>query len=166
MTVTSAVWDVTTKLGQCFFLLHSFTDRRFVGFKDEVSNLSMACVLSFFRLFEIPRTIAHQATLSMGFSRQEYWSGLPFSPPGDLPDPGIDPESPELQADSLASEQLIWLLDCIFEYFFELNHNKVLQLWTICCINLCGPEILIYYQVTYWTFLSHSRGTNARSGGC
>ena len=44
--------------------------------------------------------------LSMGFSRQEYWSGLPFPSPGDLPDPGIEPESPALQADSLMSEPL------------------------------------------------------------
>ena len=43
-------------------------------------------------------------SLSMGFSRQEYWSGLPLSPPGDLPDPGIEPRSPTLQADSLPSE--------------------------------------------------------------
>ena len=48
--------------------------------------------------------IAHQAPLSMGFSRQEYWSGLPFPPPGDLPDPGIEPRSPALQADALTSE--------------------------------------------------------------
>ena len=39
-------------------------------------------------------TVAHQAPLSTGFSRQEYWSGLPFPPPGDLPDPGIEPASP------------------------------------------------------------------------
>ena len=45
--------------------------------------------------------VAHQASLSMGFSRQEYWSGLPFSFPQDLPNPGIKPESPALQADSL-----------------------------------------------------------------
>ena len=43
-----------------------------------------------------PWTVAHQAPLSMGFPRQEYWSGLPFPPPGDLPDPGIEPESPAL----------------------------------------------------------------------
>ena len=49
-------------------------------------------------------TVAHQATLSMGFSRQEYWSGLPFPSPGDLPDPGIEPRSPALQADALTSE--------------------------------------------------------------
>ena len=48
--------------------------------------------------------IAHQAPLSMGFYRQEHWSGLPFSSPGDLPDPGIKPWSPAFQADALPSE--------------------------------------------------------------
>ena len=51
-----------------------------------------------------PWTVAHQAPLPMGFSRQEYWSALPCPPPGDLPDPGIKPGSPALQADSLPSE--------------------------------------------------------------
>ena len=46
--------------------------------------------------FATPWTVAHQAPLSMGFSTQEYWSGLPFSSPGDLPDPGIKPVSPAL----------------------------------------------------------------------
>ena len=46
-------------------------------------------------------TVACQASMSIGFSRQEYWSGLPFSPPGDLPNPGIEPRSPALYADSL-----------------------------------------------------------------
>ena len=50
-----------------------------------------------------PWTVAHQAPPSMGFSRQEYWSGLPFPSPGDLPDPGIEPRSPTLQADALTS---------------------------------------------------------------
>ena len=49
-------------------------------------------------------TAAHQAPLSMGFSRQEYWSGFPFLSPGDLPDRGIEHRSPALQADSLPSE--------------------------------------------------------------
>ena len=52
----------------------------------------------------IPWTIARQAPLSVGFSRQECWSGLSFPSPGDLPDPGIRPRSPTLQADSLSSE--------------------------------------------------------------
>jgi len=51
-----------------------------------------------------PWTVAHQASLSTGFSRQEYWSGLPFPSPGDLPDPGIKPRSPALQEDSSPSE--------------------------------------------------------------
>ena len=51
-----------------------------------------------------PWTVALQAPLSMEFSRQEYWSGLPCPSPGDLPDPGMDPGSPALQADSLPSE--------------------------------------------------------------
>ena len=53
-----------------------------------------ACMLSPVWLFVIPPTVAHQAPLSMGFSRQEYWSGLPFPPSGDLRDPGIKPVSP------------------------------------------------------------------------
>ena len=77
-------------------------------------------MLSCVQLFATPWTIAHQAPLSMGFSRQEYWSGLPFPSPGDLPDPELELGSPELQADSLPlSHQgspglpiktLLWLL--------------------------------------------------------
>ena len=48
--------------------------------------------------------VAYQASLFMGFSRQEYWSGLPFPSPGDLPDPGTEPRSPALEADALTSE--------------------------------------------------------------
>ena len=61
-------------------------------------------LLSHVRLFETPWTAAYQASLSMGFSRQEYWSGLPFPSPEDLPDPGIKPGSPALEADALTSE--------------------------------------------------------------
>ena len=51
-----------------------------------------------------PWTVAHQAPQSMEFSRQEYWSGLPFPSPGGYPNPGIEPGSPTLQADTLPSE--------------------------------------------------------------
>ena len=61
-------------------------------------------LLSRVRLFATPWTVAHQASPSMGFSRQEYWSRLPVPSPGDLPDPGIEPRSPMLQADTLTSE--------------------------------------------------------------
>ena len=54
--------------------------------------------------FVTPWIVALQAPLSMGFSRQEYWHGLPFPSPGDLSDPGVEPGSPTLQADALPSE--------------------------------------------------------------
>ena len=58
------------------------------------------------RLFATPWTVAYQASPSMGFSSQEYWSGLPFPFPGDLPDPEIEPGSPALEADALTTEPL------------------------------------------------------------
>ena len=60
--------------------------------------------LSPVRLFATPWAVAYKAPLSMEFSRQEYWSGLPYPSPGDLPNPGIEPGSPALQADTLQSE--------------------------------------------------------------
>ena len=61
-------------------------------------------MLSRVQLFAIPLTTDYQAPPSMAFSRQEYWSGLPFPSPGDLLDPRIEPWSPTLQADALPSE--------------------------------------------------------------
>ena len=61
-------------------------------------------LLSRVQLFATLWTVAYQASLSVGFSRQEYWSGLPFPSPGDLPDPEIEPRSPTLEADALPSE--------------------------------------------------------------
>ena len=60
--------------------------------------------LSRVQLFATQWTVAYQPPPSMGFSRHEYWSGLPFPSPGDLPDPGIKPGSPTLEADALTSE--------------------------------------------------------------
>ena len=71
------------------------------------ATMETACMLrhfSCFWLFSTPWTVACQAPLSMGFSRQEYWSGLPSPPPGDLPDLEIEARSSALQADSLPSE--------------------------------------------------------------
>ena len=69
-------------------------------FKAKVKVKSLSRV----QLFVIPWTVAYQASLSMGFSRQECWSGLPFPSPGDLPNPGIEPRSPALQEHALPSE--------------------------------------------------------------
>ena len=60
--------------------------------------------LSRVQLFATPRTVAHQVSPSMEFSRQEYWTGLPFPSPGDVPDPEIEPRSPTLQVDSLPAK--------------------------------------------------------------
>ena len=71
-----------------------------------------------------PGTIAHQAPLSLGFSRQEYWSGLPFLSPENLPNPGIESGSPALQADSLLSELiLIILVSC--SYFSQSESKEI-----------------------------------------
>ena len=66
--------------------------------EGEVKSLSRV------QLFATPWTVAHQAPLSMGFSGQEYWSGLPFPSPEDLPDPAVEPSSLAWQADALTSE--------------------------------------------------------------
>ena len=88
----SCPWDspgTNTGVG-CHFLLQCM--------KVKVKSLSRV------RLFATPWTVAYQAPPSMGFSRQECWSGLPFPSPGDLPVPGIKPRSPALRADALPSE--------------------------------------------------------------
>ena len=70
-----------------------------------MSIVSEVKSLSRVRLFATPWTVAYQAPLSMGFSRQECWSGLPFPSPGDLPDPRMKPGSPALRADALPRDQ-------------------------------------------------------------
>ena len=69
-----------------------------------IINKELVKSLSRVRLFAIPWTVSYKAPLSMEFSRQEYWSGLPFPSPGDLPNPEIEPGSPTLQADAFPSE--------------------------------------------------------------
>ena len=71
-----------------------------MSFPPVVKVKSLSCV----RLFVTLWTVAYQASPSMGFSRQEYWSGLPFPSPGDLSNPGIEPRSPALEADALTYE--------------------------------------------------------------
>ena len=80
--------------------------------------------------FAIPWTVAHQAPLSMGFPRQEYWSGLPFPSARDIPDPGIKPSSSLSQEDSLPCELSILTLCCCCS-----AAAKSLQ----SCLTLCDP---------------------------
>ena len=76
-------------------------------------------LLSHVQLFATPWTVAHQAPPSMGFSRQEYWSGLSFPSPGDLPKPGIEPGSPTLQADYHLSHR-----DYVYTHLNLLNWQR------------------------------------------
>ena len=81
-------------------------------------------------LFATPWTLAYQASPSMGFSRQEYWSGLPFPSAGDLPDPGIELRSPSLEADALTSDPpgKKHIYFCFIDYakaFDCVDHNKL-----------------------------------------
>ena len=89
------------------------------------------------RLFATVWTVARQAPLSMGFSRQERWSGLPCRPPGDLPNPGIERRSPTLQADSLVSEPP----GKPFSEFTEKEKDKTKAAYSLCaCWLLVGSS--------------------------
>ena len=77
--------------------------------------------------------IAHQASLSIELSRQEYWSGLPCLPPGDLPNPGIKPRSSALQADSLPAEspgKSIYMYVCVCIYVYAGMYTYVYKIHT------------------------------------
>ena len=110
----SNLWDITTdtenKVSQTLHQISKSSSHTWVP-KDKKSGSTILLtkerkvkLLSHVRLFVTQWTVAHQAPLSMGFSRQEYWSGLPFPSTGDLPNPGIEPRSPVLQVDILSSE--------------------------------------------------------------
>ena len=115
---------------------------------SEVNSLSRV------RRLVTPWTVAYKAPLSMEFSRQEYMSGLPFPSPGDLPDPGIKPRSPALQADTLLSEppgklQIICLIPSkritYFSFFlFDLTrwvrHLRKLKLCSMYTVSHLSPS--------------------------
>ena len=86
-------------------IVHSVTESQ-TQLSTHTHTIMFMCAWSLSRvqLFSTPWPVAQQGPLFMGFSRQEYWSGLPFPPPGDLPNLGTEPGSPALQAGSLPSE--------------------------------------------------------------
>ena len=88
---------------------------------------SLSCAQLFVTLW----TVANQAPLSMGFPRQEYWSGLPFSPPRDLPDPEIKPTSPALQVDSLLLSHQGSLTKTVMIKFTEIEISRILPSFCI-----------------------------------
>ena len=101
-------WEAQSKMEN---IVGSLLDCRQINFPKQNQGKMKWCnseseseVAQCVRLFATLCTVAYQASLSMGFSRQEYWSGLPFPSPGDLPNPGIEPGSPASEADALTSE--------------------------------------------------------------
>ena len=119
----------------CWFPLVRYSQAKFIHFEGESK-----IVLSIIMKVKVPHScstlcdpmdyVACQASLSMEFSSQEYWSGLPFPSPGDLPNPGIKPGSPSLQADSLLSEpsgKPINILVVNFSLFYE--RKKIVSRW-------------------------------------
>ena len=114
-----------------------------------------------------PRAIVPQASLSMEFSRQEYWSGLPFTSPGYLPDPGIEPGSPKLQGEYLPSELTAWFNNYeVLFYVAVLDHTRhPRNIINICmyssvaqsCLTLCDPidcsmpGLHVHYQILVFT---------------
>ena len=112
-----------------------------------------------------PWTVACHTPLSMGFSRQEYWSGLPCPPRGDLPDPGIEPSSPALQADSLPLNHLIRSVKYVYvNPNFPINSTFLSPLGVHTfvphiCVSIYALQIRssIYYFL-FGEFLNLSRG--------
>ena len=127
-------------LGLCFVLYH-------------VCSILSTC-------FVTPWTIACQIPLSMGFSRQEYWSGLPFPPPGDLPDPGVEPTSPALIGRFFTTEQqgeALLLLEEVSNYV------------TLCDPRACSPpgssvHGIFQARILEWVAISSSRGSSQPRG--
>ena len=97
---------------------------------------------------ETPWTVAHQAPLSTGFFRQEYWSGLLFSPPGDLPDPGIKPTSPALAGRFFTTEP---------PGDKSLNNvsNECVLVWSV----ITKYHRLNGFNNRHWSFIFHSSGS-------
>ena len=132
----------------------------------EMLKWKKAKLLSRVRLFLTPSTVIYQPPLSVGFSRQEYWSGLPFPSAGDLSDPGIEPKSPTLQSDTLPSEppgkssMPIYVAKhiSIFQDSSEpsTDHDRLCTSKTV----LRGNNFpnLISTEVTYFSLLEHCFG--------
>ena len=108
-------------------------------------------------LFAMLWTAAHQSSLSMGFSKQEYWSGLPRPAPGDLHDPGIELGSPALQADSLPQSH--WESPHIpygYDIFYVFSSDQFTSV-TQSCLTLCNPmncstpDLPVHYQLLEFT---------------
>ena len=157
--------------------IHSFINRHSVASSCKMNNaaVNMVCtyVLSRFshvRLLMMLGNVARQAPLSMRFSRQEYWSGLPFPPPGDLPDPGIEPESfrsPALTEGFFTTSapgktkhgiQISFqFFFCVIKYFILLNYCcYTKRLYSICSYCKILAIFPVLYNINSFQYISRS----------
>ena len=125
--------------------------------KAELTHTHLSCHLVTQPCPTLCHPMVCQAPPSMGFSRQEYWSGLPCPPPGDLPDPGIEPRSPTWQADSLLSEPPGKPLLIVWGQTRHLQHSLMACTRACCrftCIQLCEILWTIAHQALLSTGFS------------
>ena len=121
-----------------------------------------ACVLSDVRVFATLWAVAHQSPLSMEFSRQEYWSGFPFTPPGDLPNPGIEPTSPALASRSFTTApprkpsvitvNCWFILSVLFRIYFFLGSCVFLNVCIFVIIAILLHFPFYYYEISFFVF--------------
>ena len=116
--------------------------------------------LSRVRLFATPWTVAHQAPLSMGFSRQGYWSGFPFPSPGDLHDPKIEPTSPVLAAKFFSNEP-----PGEPQHYLRVKSEVAQSCLTLCDAVDCTPpgssvHGILQARILEWVAISFSRGSS------
>ena len=134
------------------------------------SESEVAQSLGRVQLFATPWTVAYQAPPSMGFSRQEYWSGLPFPSPGDLPNPGIEPGSPEFQADALTSEPPS--LPKLMSIESVMPSNHLILCHPLLLLPSIFPNIRVFSNQSalcirwpkYWSFSFNISPSNEYSG--
>ena len=115
-------------------------------------------MLSHVQLCVTPWTVAHQAPLAMEFSRQEYWSGLPFPSPGDLPNPGTDPASPAL-ADGFPLHHLgsaTQVHTAIKWWHFDLHPGSE-------TCSVVSDSLWAHGLYSPWNSLGHNTGVGSRS---
>ena len=128
-------------------------------------SVSVCQSLSCVRLFATPWTLDFQAPLPMGFSRQEYWSGLPFPSPGDLPNPGIEPRSYALQTDSLLcvpSIPLLLLVTFVFQQlriYFTYHKSHPFKVYSSVPFSIFIELYNYQLQTNFRTFLTLCKGS-------
>ena len=121
-----------------------------------------ACVLSDVRVFTTLWAVAYQSPLCMEFSRQEYWSGFPISPPGDLPNPGIEPTSPALASRSFTTAppgkptvltvNCWFILSVLFRIYFFLGSCVFLNVCIFLIIAILLHFPFYYYEISFFVF--------------